>query len=562
MFIIKIIQTSLLLLLSFNLTVGQDISSFKKLKPLSYSSGVQLGTYYSASQGRTSITSPYGFYINGNLNVSVYGFRFPLTISIRDQKFNYTKPMFRLGMSPSYKWAKLYIGNAQMMFNNYTLAGMTFYGGGVSLTPGKLRFNVMAGNMESPRAILDSIQGSRSYIQPYKRFGMGAKLGFGSQYNYVDLMIFNGKDRSVAIEIPDSISLKPSENTVVGLQSQLSLFKNILQLQWNLGASLLTSNINGSPLEVDSMDRKYLAYGEKLMSINNSTRLNYAGDALIRLNFQNFHIGAKYQYIDPSYTSLGAYYFKDDNENYTLDFGTSLFKNRFSLDASYGIQRNNVAGHRSLGTEQKIYDISSSLNISPSLGINAQYSNFNFNQVSGLVQIDDSLRFGQINANTSISPYLNFGTKNIKQSIVFSYSDQKIKDLSFNEISGNDANVKSINLSHNLNHKPQTFSINTSLQYLQNVYSGLESSRIGLFVTGQKSFLKNNFSSRLQINYSKNKTNGLSDGNQYGGNAGLNYKMGKRNTFSLQINYVDRNTIIRKSYSEWRASTSLNIQLK
>ena len=541
---------------------SQDIAEIKKQKPLEWRAGLSLGSNFSTTNTNFPTTSPFGYYINANANIAIYGFKIPMSVSFRDQQLNYTKPMYRLGMSPPYKWAKFYIGHSQMLFSNYTLTAMTFKGGGIALSPGKFRFSAMVGSLESPRALLDSINGNHTYIKPYNRLGIGGKIGIGSSRNYIDLIVFNAKDRARFKEVPDSIFAKRAENTVMGIQSSVSLFKRLITLVLNTGASVYTANQNAADIEVGDREQKYYDWGSKIMTINNSTRVNFAGDASLQFNLGNYQIGAKYQYIDPLYSSLGAYYFRDDNENYTIDGGASLWQGKLSFNGSFGLQQNNVRGHRSLTSVQKIYDASINLIPNKFFGLSAQYSNFNFDQVSGIVQINDSLKYGQINSNISISPYISFGNKNIKQTISLNYSLQSILDLSLDEALGQNADVTMASINHTFQHKPNAFSIHTSLQYMTSEYATIQNGRYGMYISGTKRWLTNKLQTRLQINYNKNVLDQVADGNQYGFNTGIQWKLTHKSQLGFSLNYIDRNAVKGKSYQEWRGNTSLNYQLK
>ena len=556
------IWISIILIIHFSVLNGQDLSEIRKAKPFDWKAGLSAGTNFSYTTSQTPTTSPFGYYINANASISVYGFSLPLAFGYRNQQFNYSKPYFRLGISPSYKWVRLYAGQNSLSFSPYTLAGVTFNGGGIALTPGKFRLTVMAGNLQNPRAILDSIQGRPSFINPYKRSAFGAKIGIGSNTKNIDLILFKGKDYANIQNIPDTTPFRPAENLVLGIQSKLSFFKNLIQFQINSAASAFTNNRNASDIEVGDKEQKYYNLAQRFTTVNNSTRLNLAGDATINFNFNHLRIGGKYQYIDPTYSSLGAFYFQDDNENYTINAGTDFWKGKINVEGSYGLQRNNVRGHRSLASTQQIYDLSTNWSLANWFGFSGQYSNFNFNQESGLIVINDSLRYGQVTASSSFNPYFTFSGQSLRHNVNFSLSDQNVKDLSIDPLGGQDAKITSGNINYSISNKVKFYTISTSLQYLNSIYAGDHSTRYGMYLSGQKSFNKNTVQTRAQVNYFKNFLEEEPDGSQFGLNTGLTFKIAKKYTLGLNINYVNRDAIVGRSYSEWRGNTSLNIQLK
>lgn len=550
------------LLLVTNISTGQDLNNIKSLKPFEWRAGVSLGSNFSQSTRSTPLTSPFGYYVNANASISIYGIALPISFSYRNQQFNYSKPYFRLGISPKYKWLQLYAGQNSLTFSPYTLAGVTFTGGGIALTPGKFRMTVMAGNLLNPRTILDSIQGRPTFINPYKRSALGLKIGVGSASKNAELIIFKGKDYSNDQNIADSSPFRPAENLVLGIQSRFSFFKNLVQFQINSAASAYTNNQNAGDIEVGDKEQRYYNFAKKLTSVNNSTRLNLAGDASLSLNLNHFRVGGRYQYIDPTYSSLGAFYFQDDNENYTLNMGTDFWKGKISIDGSYGLQRNNVRGHRSTQSVQKIYDFSTNWSLAKWFGFNGQYSNFNFNQESGLLVINDSLRYGQVMASSSVSPYFTFAGKTFRHNINISYSDQNVKDLSFDPLSGLDAKIKSGNINYSISNRVKAYSLNSSLQYLSSQYVNNNSTRYGILLSGQRSFNKNAVRLRAQVNYFQNYLEEQADGSQYGMNTGFTVLINKKYNLGMNVNYINRSAVIGRSYAEWRGNTSLNIQLK
>jgi len=57
-----------------------------------------------------------------------------------------------------------------------------------------------------------------------------------------------------------------------------------------------------------------------------STRLNFAGKATAGYNSQKFGLNFIYEHIDPEYATMGAYFFNNDIENYTVSPHVCLCK--------------------------------------------------------------------------------------------------------------------------------------------------------------------------------------------------------------------------------------------
>ena len=127
----------------------------------------------------------------------------------------------RLGLSPTYKWAKVHLGYRTMQFSKYSLSDITFFGVGVEINPGNLRMAAMYGELKTPNFNLDTLAFHADLISNYKRKAHGYKLGFGKQRNYFDLFYFKAKDRYDVADAEEFYItlLPPPENVVIGFDT-------------------------------------------------------------------------------------------------------------------------------------------------------------------------------------------------------------------------------------------------------------------------------------------------------------------------------------------------------
>ncbi len=107
-----------------------------------------------------------------------------------------------------------------------------------------------------------------------------------------------------------------------------------LSLTGEYGLSLMTRDVR-SPREGSSVFDKALAN-------RSSTHAYKAMKADLTYQLSKNSIGIGYERIDPEYRTLGAYYFNNDYENITLRYARPFLKDKLTLAASWGVQRDDL----------------------------------------------------------------------------------------------------------------------------------------------------------------------------------------------------------------------------
>lgn len=108
---------------------GQDLSQIGKGEAIKVNGGISVSQLFNSSFGGEQRRDPYNYYLNGNLNFSIYGLSIPLTFNFSNQQFGFQQPFNQYGLSPTYKWITLHAGYTSMSFSPYTLSGHLFLGG-------------------------------------------------------------------------------------------------------------------------------------------------------------------------------------------------------------------------------------------------------------------------------------------------------------------------------------------------------------------------------------------------------------------------------------------------
>ena len=163
------------MLLSVVISQSQDIENLKDAKALEIKGSLSASAIFFDVNGRKSSRQPFSWLLRGDPIFYIYGIALPVSIVVSEQERDFRQPFNRFGISPTYKWVKLYAGYQNLNFSTYSLAGHAITGAGVELTPGKFRFAYMHGRLL--RAVNSSLVEDQDYrVQPaFKRTGDALK---------------------------------------------------------------------------------------------------------------------------------------------------------------------------------------------------------------------------------------------------------------------------------------------------------------------------------------------------------------------------------------------------
>ncbi|MBX2874401.1 MAG: hypothetical protein KTR30_19930 [Saprospiraceae bacterium] len=403
-------KIQLLLLLLFPILMqAQDIeAAYQQLKSklegpaLKISGALHASLLSNYSNTDIRRVDPFAWRLNGQLNFDFYGVKVPVSLlmSSRSTVFNYQLPAYHfVGISPSYKWAKLHLGNSNVNFSPYVFAGQSFSGVGAEFSPGIWRVKAIQGTLQ--RADLNALRQLHDLDLPFSRQAWGVQGGVDSGKEKLLLSILKAKDHPRGARA-DSISLNPMENLVVGLNGRKQI-SPILYLDIDYAWSFLTRNTD-SPIRATGSSH-WLALG--LLPFRHSTGSYKALKTSIGVKTNFGHIEVHHEKIDPGYRSLGTLFFNDDLENITISSTLSAFKKKLKIAAHLGIQRNNLSGFESNSQNRWIGTLNASFLASQKLNLNANYSNFSATNrlrfSNDPLQVLDSIKLVLVNQQLSLS---------------------------------------------------------------------------------------------------------------------------------------------------------------
>ncbi len=403
---------------------------FGKGRPLKVNGGVNASTVFSSGGGYGR--QPFTWFINGNLNTSLFGqVNLPFSFNFTNAGGGYSYPTMpnRLSLHPTYKGITAHIGDVSMAFSPYTLNGHQFSGVGLDVSPEKdWSISVMYGRLL--RAV-DYDSTNRSVLPSYRRMGYGAKLSLTKEFYALGINFFRAKDyRDPSLYIPDTLRVFPKENLAVSLTAMVRPSKGLeFSAEYaNSALKLDKRDINGTIKSgTGNVLESIFMYEARNTHFFKALRagMNYA--------FHKSTIGLGYERIDPGYQTLGAYYMNNDLENITVNFSQSFFKDKVSLSGNVGYQRDDLNHTKAGATSRMVSSVNTNYVPNEQWNVNFTYSNFQ-------TYTNIKPQFEYINQT---DPYANLDTLDFKQ-----ISQNAGLNVSYMMKSGNQ---KSHNLNLNLN---------------------------------------------------------------------------------------------------------------
>ena len=450
---------------------------------------------------------PFDFRLNGTVHATLYGVRTALNINLADGKIIHRldRPDVKLpayaylGMSPSYKWAKIHLGYRNLTFSDYTFNGTNFYGAGMELSPGNFRLKTFYGRLQRARPEIADIPSS---IDPsYLRMGWGIQTGYQKGRDEIYLILFSATDRQGSITQPIIRNdVRAMDNFITSIKGKKSISKNIF-LDWDYAYSGITRDLNAP--EIENRDELSFIYDfAGLYKPRLSTGFHKALKTGINLTTAGWNWDLRHERVDPGYRSLGALFFNNDYENVSVGFKKPLFKRRVNLSGRLGLQRNNLSGTENNSMQRVIGQVNTNIKISDkwNLGIAASnFSNTNILRVSQLpIPDNDSLLLTQVNRNVQVnSTYI---TGKHKQNVWNGFiSYQQFNTITNEEI---DFDKKVDNIMTNISHSYRFLnksSLTNTLNLNQNINSFAGFTSTTLSHAYGRSFKKDKIKSSLRL---------------------------------------------------------------
>ena len=524
--------------------VAQDLSNLGQQKPVGLTGGVELrGIHYNAT-GIANRRDPFTYFLNGSPTLTLYGIQIPFQFTLSKSEQSFRQPFNRFGLSPRYKWVTLHGEYRNLNFSPYTLAGHTMLGGGIELTPGRLRIGVMYGRLNRA-TVVDTLTQTLSPFS-FDRTGFAAKLGYGTSSNFFDLHILKAQDDSASVRQPPMDVMPqrraiPAANLVLGYGTRLTLFKKFT-LESDGAISVYTRDIR-PVLELDGVDDPLLGKLNGIHPINGSTEWYSAFNVGAGYTGSHYGIQIGYRRIDPEFKSMGAYFFANDLENYTIAPRFSLPNGRLHFNGSLGIERDNVNRQKQSTSKRLIGSASANATITNRLGLDVNYSNYSNSQKPNTLVVADSLKIVQTTQTLSIMPRYTLLGERLSHVVFVSLNFNGMSD--FNSYFGDDAPSRNVStrqymVNYTVTVPKRMLTVFTSLSYTDRDAAGQHTSYEGATLGGNYSFAKQ----RLRAGMNTSVMQGNTAGNKtliLNGSANLDIRIDKLQSIRLSFFTVRNN---------------------
>ncbi len=539
-----------------NFVQSQEISTFFKQKPFTINGSLSASMNgYSSSTFNPNIR-PFGYSLNGNINVGIYGFVIPINVFVTDMVNGYQIPFSLIGASPTYKRWTFHAGIRNLNWGQFALAGAPITGGGLEYNGNKFRFGFIYGRLAKAVAedTLQAIQATPSF----ERWGWAAKMGFGSLANSFDITILRAADRLNSIPyIPVKSDIQPRENLVTSFSWKKSIAR---YFRWDaeLASSFFTRDIrtSSSGLENDlpGIQNFYWIYEPKL-----STQFYFAGLTGLSFQYRNFGLRFQYKRVDNDFTSLGAVFIQNDVEEYSGSMNLGFWSNKIRLNVTGGQQRDNLNFTKASTSKRVIASGNVSINPIKWYGLDVSYSNFLTDQQQAARRIFDTARTALVNENLAINQRFSFNNPIHARNFMVMFNRSGINDLNPTMSRNSSGQTLSAGLSFSYNHIKRQFGMNLSMNYNQTSFRSVDASFMGVNAGLNKSFFNGKLGTSASLGYGFNYSNGEKKSGNLNGSLNANCNLAKKTSmaFSLFVMNNEAVNLTTPGSGETRASLTI-----
>lgn len=543
---------------SFIFSFAQELHKIEDKKPFQITGSLMTSLNYNESSNSFQSYEPFSYLVSVNLTPSIYGFSIPLSATYSKMNKSFNQPFYRFGLSPTYKWAKLNLGYRTTNFSKYTVSGQNSLGAGIELNPKKFRVGFMYGKFRRNKGFKTTNTTNYS-DEDYSRKGFAAKLGYGTNKNYLDLVFSRIADDKDDYDINSTNSIYPESNVIASAISEFSISK-YFKFKVEAAASIFTQNMLADNFDENDIPSQLQNLGD-FFNINSSSTFAMAKDVSVDYHNKKITIGLNYQRVDPEYQSLGTYFIRNDFENIAVNAGYKLKKG--NIGGSLGFVKDNLKNTKIAQTNRVMSRLNIALNPTEKFSVVANYSNFSTKQTEGRVPLNDTIRLYQVNKNISISPQLRFIKEKHSNIIMANFVFAEMNDKNaFNDYS-TPVLSKTAFIQHMYRSNIHNYGISTNVNYIDFEAINSRVTNIGPTISLDKSILKKKGLIRIGMSYLWSDNNDVK-GKVISGQTSFNYKISKKQKLKLNFsltdsNYPDNSTV--KEYNSQRGTLTYIYQL-
>lgn len=368
----------LLFLFSYQILPAQSVDGFwtelrerwQQRDFLRTSGAIRAHARWNAISGVARRQPPFNYQLGAGINFDLLGIQAPFSLALANGNSVYRLPRYSFfGISPSYQWITLHAGDRNLTFSPYSLAGVNFRGAALEFRPGKFYLGAMTGRLR--RARIQEAGSIQRLESQFQRLGRGLKLGYEGEATQVAVAAFYARDREASIVQPSDTLLKPEENLCLDFELAQTISDRV-GFEFAITRSALTRDHRSPVLPGQSFLRRMGG----LYDVRATTQFAHAYRGEIQFTPPVGQFRLTFERVDPGYRSLGALFFQNDQENFTVGATLPLFKNRLNLNANAGLQRNNLDGRQLAAFQRFVGSLSLGWRASERTNAQLNYSNF------------------------------------------------------------------------------------------------------------------------------------------------------------------------------------------
>lgn len=532
----------------------KDAKTVLKQEPASIQGSIGANTVFYNANGIAPRRDPFYWVFNANLNLTLFNkVSLPFTAVITQQDKNYSngldkfsQPFNQFGISPRYRWLTVHAGFRTIEFSEYTLSGAMFLGGAVDIKPQKSFVSATALFGRFVKAVpTGGVDGIVVSVPAYERWGGGSKIKIGTDLNYGEFMFLKIKDNVQSLAFDTALTVTPQENQIFAFTSFQKITK-WLSAGADMAYSMFTKNIYE---DIHKLER--FTYVNQIYSPRPSSQYNKAINAALDFSTGKYRFGLKYKRIDPDYKTLGSIFLTNDIEELSLNTGFSLLKNKITVSAAVGVQRNNLDKIQIVTSRRMISSLSLSYNLNDHFNVSANYSNFSSNTLPVRDVFTDSVTFVQLTQNGGLSANYAFATHKLKHTVS--------NTCSYQESGGNKQSLTTFlneSISYALAFDDLGLSVNASFLYNRSTTGGVGTNEgFGPNLGLQKSVFKNKIRCALSGAYQNTFLNKEIINKNYSYHFQINYTLDKHQSLKANCSYLDKKAVKQnaQAFSEIRA---------
>jgi hypothetical protein len=396
------------------------------------------------------------------LNVNLYDqVQLPFEVWYTTTEIGFQQPFNQFGVNPRIgNWLTLHAGYFNAKISDLSFGDSRIMGGGFELTPGNFVISGLYGRIRARRDADSSVQ----FPGEYKRMALALKFGYGKEGDvYANLNLVRGWDDSTS-HFTNENAPTPTENFVTSFAFGAPI-SQLFRISGEAAISAFSNNIYDEVKTNTGLP----SFVNNIFTTRYSSQFDGALKGAISFTpNRNFSLRLNTLWVGPGFQTIGYPQMPNDVFNVTLAPAFRLSDGMYSIKGSIGIQENNLRNNLLASTERIIGSLDLFGQVTQTLSINAQYSNYGMKTAMNR----DTVHVQNIAQIISISPNLNFQWLGATNVLSLSYSFQDVSDRSSYDTVSENNSTNTLNLTYALLFE-NTLTLTTGVFYNNNksVYS-------------------------------------------------------------------------------------------